>query len=115
MFKIKATRQIKKSTGPGTAVTCTEAMEFDVESITLNDVTYSGEVLEALIMASSRSKTILNQLEMADILGVSLPTMARYEKEGGMPVIRIGGCAPKYDRNKVFDWIDERQGLVVNF
>ena len=111
MIRLKVSRKGRKASG----VSFVEDLEFDVESINLNGTVYSGSTLEAMLTAFTKSKTILSQVEMAEVLRVSLPTMLRWEREGGMPVIRVPDCAPRYDRDKIFEWIDRKNTEAVNF
>jgi len=45
----------------------------------------------------------LNKKEMAEILGVSIQTIDRWQNLG-LPFIKIPGAAPKYEKETVLEW-----------
>ena len=53
---------------------------------------------------------VLNQRETAELLRVSIPTLLKYEALG-MPVMRIGDTAPRYDKESVLKWFVDMQGV----
>jgi predicted DNA-binding transcriptional regulator AlpA len=49
---------------------------------------------------------LLNERELAPILGVSLPTLRRWRaKNQGPPVIKISGRLCRYSLHTVFRWL----------
>jgi excisionase family DNA binding protein len=51
---------------------------------------------------------LLTQQQLADYLGVSVPTIQRWRRQGTGPPFLLLGTRPRYRRAQVDAWLDEQ-------
>ena len=62
-------------------------------------------------MARSRSQDIMNKPEAARMLGVSIRTLDYLVFTKQVPFIRFGKRALRFSRDRLMDWLKERENL----